>query len=75
MDIDTEKVDEAVVAVLYLTLHDHVRAWKGIDWEAMARLHQKGLIEDPVGKQKSVVFTDEGLRKAANCFDKLFARS
>jgi hypothetical protein len=40
----------------------------------MARLHQKGLIEDPVGKQKSVVFTDEGLRKAANCFDKLFAR-
>ena len=75
MDIDTEKVDEAVLAVLYLTLHDHVRAWKGIDWEAMARLHQKGLIEDPVGKQKSVVFTDEGLRKAANCFDKLFARS
>ena len=74
MDIDTEKVDEAVLAVLYLTLHDHVRAWKGIDWEAMARLHQKGLIEDPVGKQKSVVFTDEGLRKAAICFDKLFAR-
>lgn len=74
MDIDTEKVDEAVLAVLYLTLHDHVRAWKGIYWEAMARLHQKGLIEDPVGKQKSVVFTDEGLRKAANCFDKLFAR-
>ena len=74
MDIDTEKVDEAVLAILYLTLHDHVRAWKGIDWEAMARLHQKGLIEDPVGKQKSVVFTDEGLRKAAICFDKLFAR-
>ena len=75
VDIDTEKVDEAVVAVLYLTRHDHVRAWKGIDWEAMARLHQKGLIEDPVGKQKSVVLTDEGLRKAANCFDKPFARS
>ena len=75
MDIDTKKVDEAVLAVLYLTLHDHVRAWKGIDREAMARLHQKGLIEDPLGKQKSVVFTDEGLRKAANCFDKLFARS
>jgi Domain of unknown function (DUF6429) len=75
MDIDTEKVDEAVLAVLYLTLHDHVRAWKGIDWEVMARLHQKGLIEGPVGKQKSVVFTDEGLRKAANCFDKLLAGS
>ena len=75
MDIDTEKVDEAVLAILYLTLHDHVRAWKGIDWDAMARLHQKGLIEDPVGKQKSVVFTDEGLRKAEHCFGKLFGKS
>jgi hypothetical protein len=34
----------------------------------------EGLIEDPVGKQRSVVLTDEGLRKAANCFDKPFAR-
>jgi hypothetical protein len=75
MDIDTEKVDEAVLAVLYLTLHDHVRAWKGIDWDALARLHQKGLIEEPAGKQKSVVFTDEGLRRAEHCFRKLFDRS
>ena len=74
MDIDTEKVDEAVLAVLYLTLHDRVRAWKGIDWDAMARLHQKGLIDEPVGKQKSVVFTDDGLRKAEHCFRRLFAK-
>ncbi len=71
MDIDTEKVDEAVLAILYLTLHHGVRAWKGVDWGAMARLHQKGLIEDPVGKQKSVVFTDDGLRKAEHCFRQL----
>jgi hypothetical protein len=75
MDIDTKKVDEAVLAVLYLTLHDHVRAWKGIDWDAMGRLHQKGLIEDPVGKHKSVVFTDEGLCKAERCFAKLFGKT
>lgn len=75
MDIDTEKVDEAVLAVLYLTLHDHVRAWKGIDWDALARLHQKGLIEQPAGKQKSVVFTDEGLRRAEHSFRRHFAKS
>ena len=75
MDIDTEKVDEAVLAVLYLTLHDHVRAWKGIDWDALARLHQKGLIEQPAGKQKSVVFTDEGLRRAERSFRSHFAKS
>ena len=75
MNIDTDKVDEAVLAVLCLTLHDHRRAWKGVDWDALARLHQKGFIEDPVGKQKSVVFTDDGLREAEHCFGKLFAKS
>jgi hypothetical protein len=75
MDIDTEKIDDAVLAVLYLTLHDQVRAWKGIDWDALARLHQKGLIEDTVGKRKSVVFTNEGLRKAEYCFGRLFGKS
>ena len=29
----------------------------------MERLHAKGLISDPVGKAKSVAFTDEGLRQ------------
>ena len=41
MEIDTAKVDEAVLAVLYLTLHDRVVAWKNIDWEAMGRLHER----------------------------------
>ena len=74
MQIDIDKVDEAVPAVLYLTLHDEYRAWKGIDWDALDRLHQQGLIGDPVGKQKSVVFTEEGLREAERCFQKLFAK-
>jgi hypothetical protein len=34
MEIDTEKIDEAV---LYLTLHDGTRAWKGLDWDTMNR--------------------------------------
>jgi hypothetical protein len=28
MEIDMDKIDEAVLALLYLTLHDQVRAWK-----------------------------------------------
>jgi hypothetical protein len=36
----------------------------------MERLHAKGLISDPVGKAKSVVFTDEGLLKSEALFRK-----
>ena len=75
MEIDTAKIDEAVLAVLYLTLHDRNVVWKSIDWEAMGRLHEKGLIGDPVGKQKSLAFTDEGLREAERCFKKLFVKA
>jgi hypothetical protein len=50
MDYDKDKVDEMVLALLYLTLHDGARAWKGHDWDAMDRLHKKGMIFDPVGK-------------------------
>ena len=61
MNIDTDKVDEAVPALLYLTLHDGIRAWKGHDWDALDRLYRKGMIDNPVGKTKSVALTDEGL--------------
>ena len=75
MDIDTDKIDEAVLALLYLTLHDGVRAWKGHDWDALDRLYRKGMIENTVGKAKSVVLTDEGLGKSERLFRNLFERS
>jgi Domain of unknown function (DUF6429) len=75
MDIDTDKIDEAVLALLYLTLHDGVRAWKGHDWGALDRLYQNGMIDNPVGKAKSVVLTDEGLVESERLFRKLFERS
>jgi len=50
------------------------RAWKGFDWDAMNRLHEKGLIGNPVGKAKSVVFTQDGLKESERLFRKLFAR-
>jgi hypothetical protein len=72
MKLDAEKIDRAVLALLYLGLHDDQRAWKGFDWDAMNRLHEKGFISDPVGKAKSVVFTDEGLAEAERLLEELF---
>ena len=74
VEIDTDKVDQAVLALLYLGLHDRYRAWKGFDWAAMGRLHEKGYITDPVGSAKSVLFTEEGLRESARLLSTLFAR-
>jgi hypothetical protein len=72
MSIDKDKIDDAVLALLYLGLHDRYRAWKGFDWDAMNRLYEKSFISDPVGKAKSVVFTDEGLRRSEELFRKMF---
>ena len=72
MEFDEDKIDEAVLALLYLTLHDGARAWKSFDWDAMDRLHEKGFIENPVGKTKSVLFTEEGLKESRRLFQKLF---
>ena len=72
MELDEAKIDRAVLALLYLGLHDGFRAWKGFDWDAMSRLHEKGYITDPVGKAKSVAFTDEGLIEARKQLEELF---
>jgi len=72
MNLDTDRIDNAVLALLLLGLHDGQRAWKSFDWGAMGRLHERGLISDPQGRAKSVVFTDEGLREALRLLQALF---
>jgi hypothetical protein len=74
MEFDTGKIDDATLALLYLTLHDGTRAWKGHDWNTLDRLHDKGLIGNPAGKAQSVVFTDEGLARAKELFETMFAK-
>ena len=73
MDIDRDRIDEAVLALLFLGRHDGDRTWKSFDWAAMERLHAKGLISNPVSKTKSVVFIDEGLRLSDALFRKFFS--
>jgi hypothetical protein len=72
MAINTNKIDDAALALLYLTLHDRYKAWKGFDWGVLGRLHDKGMIDNPVGKEKSVMFTDEGLERAKRLFEEMF---
>ena len=77
MEYDKDKVDEFTLALLYLVTHDRqegygARAWKGIDWETLNRLHDKGLISNPLGKTKSVAMTEEGFKRANELFRKHF---
>lgn len=74
MEPDEQKVDEAVLALMHLTLHDQVRAWKQFPWEATDRLYQRGLISNPVSKTESVVLSEEGLAEADRMFKKLLAK-
>jgi len=72
MKLNSEKIDRAVLALLFLGLHEDSRTWKGFDWAVMNRLHEKGYISDPVGKAKSVIFTEEGLRESERLSQELF---
>jgi hypothetical protein len=74
MELDTNKIDEAVLALLVLGLHDGDRVWKGFDWESMNRLHEHGYISDPRSKTKSVVLTVEGMARARHLLEQLFSR-
>ena len=74
MKIDEDKIDDAVLALLHLTLHAQDRAWKSFDWDVMNRLHEKGLIDNPIGKAKSVAFTDEGLKESERLFRQFFVK-
>ena len=75
MEVNEEKIDEVVLALLYLNFHgdrNAVRAWKSFDWDAMDRLYEKGFISDPKGKAKSVLVTEKGQKTSKELFEKYF---
>ena len=74
-----DKIDDAVLALLHLTRYTEAsgalratRAWKGHDWDALARLHAKRYISNPVGKAKSVMLSEAGKLRAEKLFGRLF---
>jgi len=75
MEYDKNKVDEVVLALLWLTTFrekSETRAWKGHSWEHLDRLFKKGLISNPKSKAKSVVVTKEGEKQSQELFKKYF---
>jgi hypothetical protein len=79
MDYDEDKIDDHTLALLYLVTHERreglgARAWKGLDWDTMNRLHEKGYISNPASKAKSVAMTEEGFLRAKEQFKQFFAK-
>ena len=74
MKYDTDKIDDAVLALMLLGIHDGARAWKGFDWESMNRLHEKKYIGDPRSKTKSVALLGDAARRSNELFEKHFGR-
>jgi hypothetical protein len=72
LKLDPERVDQAVLALLSLGLHDGTRAWKSRDWDALARLHEKRYISEPHSQAKSVVFSEQGLEESERLLNSLF---
>ena len=74
-NLNHDKLSEAALAILGLTaFHDRhvVRAWKGMDWDLLDVLYEKGWIDDPKGKARSVALTDEGAELAQDLLQRHF---
>lgn len=77
-DLDADKRAEAALAILSLGTHSDgygVRAWKGMDWDLMSMLHERGWIHDPESKAKSVGVTEEGLEMAEIFLQRHFGKN
>lgn len=70
--IDTDRVDDAVLALMYLGLHDEGRTWKSFDWDALDRLYEKGLVSNPASKAKSVQLSEEAQARSKELFERMF---
>ena len=61
-------------------LFDARPRWSGmervrLDRHDMNRLHDKGMIHNPVGKAKSVLLTEEGIAESERLFREMFAET
>jgi hypothetical protein len=74
MNYDPDKVDEMVLALLWLTATPEGRAWKGPDWDALDRLHGKGYTSTPRARP-NVVLSVEGAQRARELFERHFGRT
>ena len=74
-DLDEDKIAEAALAILSLSLHETDRVWNRLDWGAMDSLFKRGWISDPVSKAKSVFLADERMKLSDAFLYKYFGKS
>ena len=65
MEYDENRVDDMMLALLWLNMFDQgpgTRVWKRHDFKHMDRLHEKGFIDNPKGKTKTAMVTRKGVK-------------
>ncbi len=72
--LDIDKLAEAALAILSLTLHDNGRVWKSLDWDLMDLLEEKGWVVEARSRAKSVILTEDGERLAGEFLRQYFGR-
>lgn len=74
MESDTDKMEDALLALLGALEFDDGRFWKGYDFDMMQSLYDKGYITEPWGRAKSAYLTPEGMEKAKKLAEQMFAK-
>ena len=72
---NNEKVEEMVLALLYLTSSRDqfaTRAWKGLPTQVLERLFRKGYISDPSDKSPSLILSEDAAVRSKELFFKYF---
>lgn len=74
---DTGRRDEIVLALLWANSFEEKfgghRAWKSLPWDALDRLHAKGLIGDARSRAHSVALDDTAFERGRELFEQWFA--
>ena len=74
--IDNDRLDDLVLALLWANSFDEKfgghRAWKSLPWDALDRLHAKGLIGDARNRNLSVALEDKAFERGRELFAQWF---
>lgn len=75
-ELNTDLLDDVVLALLWFNGSEGKfgghSAWKSLPWDALDRLHARGLIGDPRRKNHSVALDDEAWRRGQALFEQWF---
>ncbi|MGH8214950.1 MAG: DUF6429 family protein [Rhodanobacteraceae bacterium] len=74
-NLDNDRVDYIILALLWANSFKEPgghRAWKSLDWDALDRLHERGLIGNPRSRAHSVTLSDEAFQHGGELFQQWF---